>query len=112
MQLEFVLHTAPAVHFFSIAKHCPLPCTADRRDVHALQRSALSEAELSEIRAIERVGHRRRKQWLNDKLLRDLAGPMSTQDMGRQRAAQGGVLVPIHSVAACSGQCRQVEAES
>jgi hypothetical protein len=58
------------------------------------------------------VGHRRRKQWLNDKLLRDLAGPMSTQDMGRQRAAQGGVLVPIHSVAACSGQCRQVEAES
>jgi hypothetical protein len=81
VQLEFVLHTAPAVHFFSIAKHCPLPCTADRRDVHALQRSALSEAELSEIRAIERVGHRRRKQWLNDKLLRDLAGPMSTQDM-------------------------------
>jgi hypothetical protein len=43
----------------------------------------LSDAELAEIRAIERVGARRRRQWLNDKLLRDLAGPMSTHDMVR-----------------------------
>lgn len=48
------------------------------------KRSAMSDAELAEIRAIERVGHRRRRQWLNDKLLRDLAGAMSTQDMERQ----------------------------
>jgi len=49
--------------------------------VLAVQRTTGSEQELAEIRAIERVGHRRRRQWLNDKLLRDLAGPMSTQDM-------------------------------
>lgn len=65
----------------------PLPCsqltTLPCPCVVRTQRSALSDAELAEIRAIERVGHRRRRQWLNDKLLRDLAGAMSTQDMVR-----------------------------
>lgn len=63
------------------------------------QRSALSDAELAEIRAIERVGHRRRRQWLNDKLLRDLAGAMSTQDMVRLIPAgkHSGILLHAHT---------------
>lgn len=71
---------SPPLHNSMPTQHPPLPlCRA--------QRSALSDAELAEIRAIERVGHRRRRQWLNDKLLRDLAGAMSTQDMVRPTPA-------------------------
>uniref|UniRef100_A0A383VNR7 R3H domain-containing protein n=1 Tax=Tetradesmus obliquus TaxID=3088 RepID=A0A383VNR7_TETOB len=46
--------------------------------------SAGSEQELQEIRAIEQAGHRRRRRWLNEKVLRDMAGPMSAQDMQSQ----------------------------
>lgn len=49
-----------------------------------LQAAASSEAELAELRAIERAGLRRRRRWLNDKVLRDIAGPMTAQDMHDQ----------------------------
>lgn len=61
------------------------------------QRTTASEQELAEIRAIERVGHRRRRQWLNDKLLRDLAGPMSTHDMVRASERLITRFVPLAS---------------
>jgi hypothetical protein len=35
-----------------------------------LQVSAGSEQELQEIRAIEQAGHRRRRRWLNEKVLK------------------------------------------
>eukprot|EP00798_Chlamydomonas_sp_ICE-L_P030440 gene30440-35450_t len=37
--------------------------------------------EQMELKAMESVGVRRRRRWLNDKILRDLAGPMSAHDM-------------------------------
>eukprot|EP00775_Hariotina_reticulata_P013313 gene13313-13442_t len=40
--------------------------------------------ELQEIGAIEKAGQRRRRRWLNDKVLRDMAGPMSAADMQSQ----------------------------
>ena len=40
-----------------------------------------SDLEAAELAALERVGGRRRQRFLNDKLLRDLAGPMSASDM-------------------------------
>lgn len=40
-----------------------------------------SDLEAAELAALERVGGRRRRRFLNDKLLRDLAGPMSANDM-------------------------------
>lgn len=40
-----------------------------------------SDLEAAELAALERVGGRRRRRFLNDKLLRDLAGPMSAHDM-------------------------------
>eukprot|EP00195_Chlamydomonas_chlamydogama_P011083 CAMPEP_0202891274 /NCGR_PEP_ID=MMETSP1392-20130828/1379_1 /ASSEMBLY_ACC=CAM_ASM_000868 /TAXON_ID=225041 /ORGANISM="Chlamydomonas chlamydogama, Strain SAG 11-48b" /LENGTH=322 /DNA_ID=CAMNT_0049574977 /DNA_START=70 /DNA_END=1038 /DNA_ORIENTATION=- len=43
-----------------------------------------SEQELAELRALEAVGVRRRRRWLNDKQLRDLAGPLSAADMAAQ----------------------------
>lgn len=39
------------------------------------------EQELQEIRSIERAGHRRRQRWLNDKILRDMAGPLTARSM-------------------------------
>lgn len=40
--------------------------------------------DLSELRALETVGARRRRRWLNDRILRDICGPMSLDDMQRQ----------------------------
>lgn len=65
--------------------------------VSCLQHSAVSEQELAEIRAIERVGSRRRRQWLNDKLLRDLAGPMTTQDMVRTASVVEAGIIHTHT---------------
>jgi hypothetical protein len=45
------------------------------------QRGNLSDAELAELRALERVGSRRRTRYLNDKVLRDMAGIMTAGDM-------------------------------
>ena len=42
---------------------------------------ALTEAEVLELQALERVGQRRQRRYLNDKLLRDMAGPLSAADM-------------------------------
>lgn len=47
------------------------------------QGKASNDQELAEVRAMERAGNRRRRQWLNEKMLRDLAGPMTTHDMVR-----------------------------
>jgi len=41
----------------------------------------LSDFELAEQRALESVGARRRRRWLNEKTLRDMAGPMTYYDM-------------------------------
>ncbi|KAG1662014.1 hypothetical protein FOA52_009503 [Chlamydomonas sp. UWO 241] len=40
-----------------------------------------SDQELAELRALEAVGARRRRRWLNEKHLRDLAGPLTAADM-------------------------------
>lgn len=40
-----------------------------------------NDLEATELAALEKVGMRRRRRFLNDKLLRDLAGPMSAGDM-------------------------------
>ncbi|KAF8065877.1 TPK1 [Scenedesmus sp. PABB004] len=54
----------------------------------SLQRSKVAAGsdaeELAELRAIERVGARRRRRWLADKVLRDLAGPLSSAEMQAQ----------------------------
>ncbi|KXZ55196.1 hypothetical protein GPECTOR_3g340 [Gonium pectorale] len=46
--------------------------------------TAASELELAELKAMEAAGVRRRRRWLNDKTLRDLAGPLSAADMEAQ----------------------------
>ncbi|KAG2444926.1 hypothetical protein HXX76_001662 [Chlamydomonas incerta] len=46
--------------------------------------AASSELELAELKAMESAGVRRRRRWLNDKTLRDLAGPLSAADMESQ----------------------------
>lgn len=40
-----------------------------------------SELEQVELQALDKVGARRRRRWLNDKLLRDMAGPLTAMDM-------------------------------
>ncbi|KAI3435744.1 hypothetical protein D9Q98_001802 [Chlorella vulgaris] len=40
-----------------------------------------SEAEQAEMYALSRVGHRKQRRWLNDKLLRDMAGALTAADM-------------------------------
>ena len=40
-----------------------------------------SEAELAELRALQSVGTRRRRRWLNERALRELAGPLTADDM-------------------------------
>ncbi|KAL4458348.1 hypothetical protein ABPG75_013213 [Micractinium tetrahymenae] len=56
----------------------------------------LSEAEAAELYALSRVGQRKQRRWLNDKLLRDMAGALTAADMaslfkpvpfGEQRAS-------------------------
>ncbi|PNW88679.1 hypothetical protein CHLRE_01g040100v5 [Chlamydomonas reinhardtii] len=46
--------------------------------------AASSELELAELKAMESAGVRRRRRWINDKTLRDLAGPLSAADMEAQ----------------------------
>lgn len=41
----------------------------------------LTEAEHAELAALEKVGQRRQRRWLNDKLLRDMAPPLTAKDM-------------------------------
>lgn len=41
-------------------------------------------AELQEIRALEAVGVRRRRRWLNDRILREMTGPLTLEDMEKQ----------------------------
>lgn len=57
---------------------------------------AYSEAEQAELYALSRVGQRKQRRWLNDKLLREMAGTLSAADMaslfkpvpfGEQRAS-------------------------
>lgn len=43
-----------------------------------------TDYELAELRALAAVGHRRRRRWLNDKALRDMAGHMTAHDMEHQ----------------------------
>lgn len=43
-----------------------------------------TDYELAELRALAQVGHRRRRRWLNDKALRDMAGHMTAHDMEHQ----------------------------
>jgi hypothetical protein len=62
----------------------PLTVCAGTTNTHQQQNTTTSEAEVAEIQAIQRVGQRRRRQWLNEKLLRDLAGPMTVSDMASQ----------------------------
>lgn len=40
--------------------------------------------DLTELRALEEAGVRRRRRWLNDRILRDMAGPMSMEQMEAQ----------------------------
>ena len=40
-----------------------------------------NQLDLAEIRALQTVGNRRRRRWLNDRALRDLAGPLTAEDM-------------------------------
>lgn len=40
-----------------------------------------SEAEAAELYALSRVGQRKQRRWLNDKLLRDMAGALTAADM-------------------------------
>ena len=49
------------------------------------RRSALEEAELKEeLASVARLGHRRRRRWANDRLLRELGGNMSVAEMQAQ----------------------------
>jgi len=41
----------------------------------------LTEVEQAELAALEKVGQRRQRRWLNDKLLRDMAPPLTAKDM-------------------------------
>ena len=43
--------------------------------------SALSEAEQIELEALRKVGQRRQRRWLNDKLLRDMTPAMTAKEM-------------------------------
>ncbi|GLC37916.1 hypothetical protein PLESTB_001502800 [Pleodorina starrii] len=57
--------------------------------------STMSDLELAELKAMENAGVRRRRRWLNDKTLRDLAGPLSAADMESQfKPAPFGMAVP------------------
>lgn len=40
-----------------------------------------AEVELAELRALQQVGTRRRRRWLNERALRELAGPLTVDDM-------------------------------
>lgn len=52
---------------------------------HGTGRSAREEAELrEELAAAARLGHRRRRRWANDRLLRELGGRMSVAEMQAQ----------------------------
>lgn len=42
---------------------------------------AYSDAEAMELEALARVGQRRRRRFMNDKLLRDMAGTLTARDM-------------------------------
>ncbi|GIL91148.1 hypothetical protein Vretimale_9585 [Volvox reticuliferus] len=56
--------------------------------------TTLSDLEIAELKAMENAGVRRRRRWLNDKTLRDLAGPLSAADMEAQfKPAPFGVAV-------------------
>lgn len=51
----------------------------------AIQRlHASSEHEAAELKLIAAAGVRRRRRWFNDKVLRDMAGPLSAADMEAQ----------------------------
>jgi hypothetical protein len=41
----------------------------------------MTEAETAEMAALEKVGQRRQRRWLNEKLLRDMAPPLTAKDM-------------------------------
>lgn len=50
-----------------------------------LQRvSATSELDAAELKAIAGAGVRRRRRWFNDRVLRDMAGPLTAADMEAQ----------------------------
>ena len=42
---------------------------------------APTDAELAEVAALQRVGQRRQRRWLNDRLLRDMAPALTAKDM-------------------------------
>eukprot|EP00877_Chromochloris_zofingiensis_P002422 jgi/Chrzof1/12180/Cz06g24060.t1 len=48
------------------------------------KKTGQTEQDIAELKSLEKVGHRRRRRWLNDKLLRDMAGPMTANDMEAQ----------------------------
>eukprot|EP00197_Chlamydomonas_leiostraca_P006316 CAMPEP_0202863686 /NCGR_PEP_ID=MMETSP1391-20130828/4221_1 /ASSEMBLY_ACC=CAM_ASM_000867 /TAXON_ID=1034604 /ORGANISM="Chlamydomonas leiostraca, Strain SAG 11-49" /LENGTH=377 /DNA_ID=CAMNT_0049543345 /DNA_START=163 /DNA_END=1296 /DNA_ORIENTATION=+ len=50
----------------------------------AVQSGAGDAGELAELRALEAVGVRRRRRWLNDRILREMTGPMSLEQMEAQ----------------------------
>lgn len=45
------------------------------------KRGGMSDAELAELRTLEQVGHRRRRRWLNERVLRDMAGHLTAEGM-------------------------------
>eukprot|EP00240_Pyramimonas_obovata_P013590 CAMPEP_0118929900 /NCGR_PEP_ID=MMETSP1169-20130426/6768_1 /TAXON_ID=36882 /ORGANISM="Pyramimonas obovata, Strain CCMP722" /LENGTH=251 /DNA_ID=CAMNT_0006872173 /DNA_START=228 /DNA_END=980 /DNA_ORIENTATION=- len=51
---------------------------------HNFKQQQWVEEEDVEIQALLRVGARRRNRWFNERLLRELAGPMDAQDMSAQ----------------------------
>ncbi|PSC69651.1 R3H domain-containing 4 isoform X2 [Micractinium conductrix] len=58
----------------------PLPRAATAAAAAATS-DAATEAEAAEIYALSRVGARKQRRWLNDKLLRDMAGTLTASDM-------------------------------
>ncbi|GMH37447.1 hypothetical protein BSKO_05320 [Bryopsis sp. KO-2023] len=42
---------------------------------------SVDSAAYAELQTVQTVGHRRRRRWMNDRLLRDMAGPMTAKEM-------------------------------
>ena len=64
------------------SSHRPAVSTATTQEPSQPRPSrTLTDAEHAELIALEKVGQRRQRRWLNDKLLRDMAPPLTAKDM-------------------------------
>ena len=68
--------TLSLTHTHSHTRHS---VTQSHSHTHTHLRTAEGGGELGELRALEAVGVRRRRRWLNDRILREMAGPLTVR---------------------------------